>query len=261
MASSKFNLFNQKDFVYKTINNHAISTTILIPKTLQTGKQPILVHFHGGFLICGDKMYEEWWGTWLIQFALSKNAIIVSPNYRLLPEASGKDVLSDIKDFWTWLHGSLGAAVESLAMEVQPDFERTLVAGESAGGYLAVQSALLHPEARISAVISQYGMLDNTLPHFTKPGEKYMAGAPQQPESEVDEYLRDMKPGDVRSSTHPWELWLFICATVQHGRYLKFLGESKELHPINNLDNAKSVPPIWVIHGKDDSLVSQYTPL
>jgi hypothetical protein len=105
-------------------------------------------------------------------------------------------------------------------------------------------------------VISQYGMLDNTIPHFTQKGEKHMAGAPQQPESEIDDYIKDMKKGAVRTETHPWELWLFICAVVQAGRYLEFLGDAEGVHAIDNLETAKSVPACWIVHGKEDSLVS-----
>ena len=171
-------------------------------------------------------------------------------------KANGREVLDDIADFWSWIKTSLPKAVAEMATGVVADTNNVLVAGESAGGYLAIQSALLQPDAGIKAVISQYGMLDNRIAHFTQKGEKYMAGAPQQPESEVDDYIRDMKKGAVRTETHPWELWLFICAVVQAGRYLDFLGDAKGVHAIDNLETAKSVPACWIIHGQEDSLVS-----
>lgn len=256
MATSKYTDFTQKEVVYKRVNNHDISTTVLIPKNIKPGKHPLLVHFHGGFLICGSKLYEEWHAAWTIQLAAQKGAILVTPNHRLLPEANGREVLDDIADFWSWIKSSLPREVESVAKGVEVDVNNVLVAGESAGGYLAVQSALLHPNAGIKAVISQYGMLDNRIPHFSQKGEKNMAGAPQQPESEIDDYLRDMKKGSVRTETHPWELWLFICATVQAGRYLEFLGNGQGVHAIDNLEKAKNVPACWIVHGKEDSLVS-----
>jgi acetyl esterase/lipase len=37
----------------------------------------------------------------LIQLAKSNGAIVVSPDYRLIPEAKGVDILEDIKDFWS----------------------------------------------------------------------------------------------------------------------------------------------------------------
>ncbi|KAI5201084.1 hypothetical protein AUEXF2481DRAFT_38949 [Aureobasidium subglaciale EXF-2481] len=255
MAESKYVHFDQKDVVYKTVNKHEISTAILVPKNIKPGKRPLLVHFHGGFLICGSKLYEEWHATWTIQLAAQKNAILVSPNYRLLPEANGGEILDDIGDFWSWVKTSLPSEVAKMANGVEIDSNNILVAGESAGGYLAIQSSLLHPNSGIKAVISQYGMLDNTIPQFTQKGHKNMAGAPQQPESEVNDYLHDMQKGAVRTNTHPWEMWLFICAVVQAGRYLEFLGNGEGVHAIDNLETAKNVPACWIIHGKEDSLV------
>lgn len=259
-APSKYSSFTKKEVTYKTINNHAITTAIFIPKmgpsSSNKNPHPLLIHFHGGFLICGHSTYEEWHATWTIQLALQHSAILVSPNYRLLPESNGHDILSDISDFWTWVKTSLASEISSISPDTNIDLSNILVAGESAGGYLAIQSALLFPEAGIKAVISQYGMLDNRIPHFAEKGFKYMAGAPQQPESDVDEYIRDAKKGDVRTNTHPWEMWLFICATVQAGRYLDFLGQDELLHPVENLRNVARVPPCWIVHGKEDSLVS-----
>ncbi|TIA30215.1 alpha/beta-hydrolase [Aureobasidium pullulans] len=252
---SKYSDFDQKDVVYKTVNDQDISTTILVPRNITPGKHPLLVHFHGGFLICGSKLYEEWHATWTIQLAAQNNAILVTPNYRLLPEANGREVLDDISDFWSWVKTSLPSELVKMASGVEVDTTNTLVAGESAGGYLAIQSSLLRPSAGIKAVISQYGMLDNKIPHFTQKGQKHMAGAPQQPESEVDDYLQDMQKGAVRTETHPWEMWLFICAAVQAGRYLEFLGDGVGVHAIDNLETAERVPACWIIHGKEDSLV------
>jgi acetyl esterase/lipase len=277
---SKYANFDQKDFVYKKVNNTPISTTVLIPKTLTTAStagtpqpdkpqnkkkhHPILVHLHGGFLICGSKLYQEWHSTWTIQLALLNAAIIVTPNYRLLPEANGTDVLCDLCDFWSWVQECLATAVASMTTTtttetIQIDMNSILVCGESAGGYLAIQSALLLPNMRFKAILSQYGMLDHKLAHFTqKSTTKYLAGAPQQPESEIENYLLDMQKGAVRTETHPWEMWLFICATVQAGRYLEFLGDGENVHVIENLEKIKGakLPACWIIHGKEDSLVS-----
>ena len=67
--ASKFSNFSQKDVTYKTVEGHAIDTTILVPKNLQAGSRtprPVLVHFHGGCLIEGDKMFEDWWAPWYV---------------------------------------------------------------------------------------------------------------------------------------------------------------------------------------------------
>lgn len=59
----------------------------------------------------------------------------MSPNYRLLPEASGQDVLQDMDDFWNWLHtGGLAQSLKGTGHGyIIPDLERILMLGESAG--------------------------------------------------------------------------------------------------------------------------------
>jgi acetyl esterase/lipase len=32
---------------------------------------------------------------------------VVTPDYRLIPEANGGDIIDDVNDFWTWTHTSL----------------------------------------------------------------------------------------------------------------------------------------------------------
>lgn len=62
----RFANFNRSDVTYKTVNDHAIKTAILAPRsnTASSGKRPVIVHFHGGCLINGDKMFEPWIAIW-----------------------------------------------------------------------------------------------------------------------------------------------------------------------------------------------------
>lgn len=52
-ALANFNIFTT---TYKTINNHAISVDVHVPKNVQSyqGKRPIAVRIHGGGLVCPD---------------------------------------------------------------------------------------------------------------------------------------------------------------------------------------------------------------
>lgn len=62
-------------------------------------------------------------------------AVIVSPNYRLLPEVKGRDILDDMQAFWAWLRD--GGAQRHLhavgRSDVSLDMGRLLLIGESAG--------------------------------------------------------------------------------------------------------------------------------
>lgn len=129
------------------------------------------------------------------EYAHAKSAVIVMPNYRLLPEARGADILEDISDFWAWVTGGkLQAFVESReeAKGVVIDLEKIWAHGESAGkcfvllpssifltyslnfltiestqdannatgGYLSIQSGLLLPPGTLRIISAAFPMLD-----------------------------------------------------------------------------------------------------
>lgn len=89
---------------------------------------------------------------------MSKDAIIITPDYRLMPEANGMEILEDVRDFYNWL-GNPNNLASYFPEGISADLDHLLVTGESAGGWLALQSALLpSSRERISAVISHYPM-------------------------------------------------------------------------------------------------------
>lgn len=61
---------------------------------------------------------------------------------------------------------------------IKPDLDKVLVEGESAGGYLAAQSMLLHPEINISAMILVYPMVHLRDRFWDESYEKPMFGEP-----------------------------------------------------------------------------------
>lgn len=115
---------------YKTIAQHSLVVDILVPKDLKTGPRPIIVRFHGGFLVrfltqtpfqrlaipsphvdvltknlakvTGSSMFLGIWPPWLLDYAAAQSAITVSPNYRKLPESNGTDLVEDLDAFWSW---------------------------------------------------------------------------------------------------------------------------------------------------------------
>ena len=151
-------------------------------------------------------------------------------------------------------------------MGIEADLQSILTVGESAGGYLAVQSALLHASSsrhKISACISQFGVLDLETPFYQTSFEKKILGNPMYDSSIIERHLEALAKGDlpkvVSSPRIPQRLdWTL--AIVQHGRYLEFLGDPEKeskCYPMRNLQSVEknSVPPIWLFHGTRDSAV------
>lgn len=52
--------------------------------------------------VSGTWSYPAWFANWLIPLVHRNDAIIVSPNYRLIPEHNGDDIQEDLADFWAW---------------------------------------------------------------------------------------------------------------------------------------------------------------
>lgn len=250
--------FTIHDVTYKTVSSVPIEATILIPKAVKPRKHPLLVRFHGGSLITGARMYMPFFHAWVIQFALKHNAVIVVPDYRLMPEAAGLDVLDDVKDFWAWTRETLPSALESLAPGVEIDLGSIAVMGESAGGYLAVQSALLFPRKGFKAVIASYPILDVASRFFTEAYEKPMIGFPQISSTIIDEHLAAMKPGAVVATdpADPPARFPLATAAVQYGKYLEWLGSDERLQPFKNLEKFEGeLPFMFMFHGREDTAV------
>lgn len=54
-----------------------------------------------------DKISDSYELQRLLDLCISIPSLLIAPDYRLLPEANGVDILSDLEDFWQWLHNSL----------------------------------------------------------------------------------------------------------------------------------------------------------
>jgi acetyl esterase/lipase len=202
----------------------------------------------------GDALFPDWIAAFWIPLMLRNNAITVLPNYRLTPEASGADILEDLADFWSWFNDkSVDKYLASQDVNVALDYEHLLVSGESAGGYMALQSGLTRPEGEIKAILAQYPM---TIDCRRSPEHLTMGMKPPSREW-LDEKLATLKPGAIVSSVHPFttDRSALPMALNAHGRFNEFFGEGKGLWPITAVDAVKSLPPTTIFHSAGDSVV------
>lgn len=207
------------------------------------------------------------------------------PDYHLLPEANGHDILDDINDFWDWVTSDreqcLRSAVRAATGDAfDVDLDRVIVEGESAGGYLAIQLALSHccfssSVYRIRAIIAVYPMLGLRSPHWTQAYHKQMFDSPQYPVSILDDHValmrEEIEQGKVHVKTNEPIEGLqrgdLAIAIVQHGRFLEVLDpdnktdpsgqKGRRLHPEERLQDDPSLvlPTAFFLHGKDDRAV------
>ncbi|KAK4463170.1 Alpha/Beta hydrolase protein [Cladorrhinum samala] len=275
--------YERLDVTYKTVNSTDIKTAVFIPKSLigqnkaahkpTTTPVPLIVHWHGGGFITGANPEPAWFANWVQDLPVSPRSsggvpsIILSPAYRLAPESYVFDALQDVQDFWLWLHSPSSPLASVLApYSLTPSLSQILTVGESAGGYLSLQSSLLFQEiSKVNAVVSQYGAAYPDLwPLGWKQNGNEDGNTTPRPNPEADKVIADYKaslaPGAIRSSSPFPQLMDVTFAYLATGRIVELYGRNETEREYTSLGYAlgrkqKSLPPIWFLQGTRDSLV------
>lgn len=211
-------------------------------------------------------MYEDWFADWLVTYIHENNAILIAPNYRLLPESSGPDMFEDVADFWTWMRQSLQPflsmkkSVDLFGPGIVADFDKVLVAGESAGGTLAVMSCM-STRGIIKACIATYpGMLDYESEQFHAGiGNRRPFGAALLHPSVFHDHVAAMVPGKIITSCNPPGRSKILIVQNQYGLLGPYFGDDESHYPLKLIEKVKDtkdgkVPYMLIIHGKDDSV-------
>ena len=145
-------------FVYKRVGDLEIKADVYRPEGVG-GLRPVLVWIHGGALMSGRR--ESAAGHPLKEAVLAHGGVVVSIDYRLAPETKLPEIIGDVEDAFRWLR-------ESGPELFAADPERVVVAGSSAGGYLALVSGYrVHPRPR--AIVSYWGYGDLIGEWYSKP--------------------------------------------------------------------------------------------
>ncbi|KAH6971059.1 Alpha/Beta hydrolase protein [Ilyonectria sp. MPI-CAGE-AT-0026] len=240
--------------------------TIWVPKDPPMTPLPLVVRWHGGGLVTGERDDEPYFPTWVINLAALHSTIIGSFDYRLLPESTGLDTLSDLQDSYLWLHRSMQTHLQTdTSTMIEADLARILITGESAGGYCAIQSALHwnralpHPKA----VIAHYPMLDLKDAYYQKAGPKYIWNkeSPSGGDQFLLGHLISMHPGTIitRREIPDNATYDLFTQVWESGRFLEFLGTDTSLYPVEVLDSVaeekRKTCPVWIFHGTKDTVV------
>ena len=113
-----------------------------IPEILNDGKKhPIIVYYHGGAFLAGDKKYR----VSICEYYAKEGYFVFCPNYRMPPEVDYKGLIRDCVN-------SLNFVLE-LSDKYNFDMENLIVTGDSAGGYIASYLAAIKYNEMLCDVI------------------------------------------------------------------------------------------------------------
>jgi acetyl esterase/lipase len=156
------------------------------------GNRPVVVYFHGGgWVIAGLDTYE----ASAAALAARTGAIVVSVAYRMAPEHRFPTAHMDAMDAYTW--------VVQNAAQMGGDPSRVAVAGESAGGNLAVAVALMARERGVQMpahILSVYPIADQDVqsPSYDEYADALPLSRPAM------EWFFDTYAPDWRTNTHAY---------------------------------------------------------
>ncbi|KAF2875672.1 Alpha/Beta hydrolase protein [Massariosphaeria phaeospora] len=260
-------------------DNHNVMVHVHIPKGLNiTQPVPVHVHFHGGDFVTGSGDHWPWFGDHLHRLSIEHNAITLCPDYPLIPESNGKELLETIDKFWVFYNGTnadelLEQAYKThgLTGTLKLAKDRLLVSGESAGGFAAVHSwyhpcqiTNYHP---IKVLYLQHPMLRHYIRNVKEATIKYMDNSVSKTELtnratlllETIQALKAKGRCRTRSSTFPpWCMLAAPTLSITHKWQEAFqggLGVRDCLEQVEHPDNTpdiKTFPKIFISHGNKD---------
>ncbi|PSN68279.1 alpha/beta-hydrolase [Corynespora cassiicola Philippines] len=240
-----FNLLTAK---YKHVDDTSIDVDVLVPKGLPKGEHPIIARFHGGAFTSGSSLHPAFFPRWVLGLAINQGAIIVTPNYRLLPESDAPDIMEDLDDLWIWLKSSLqGLLATSGSPDCKADLGRILTVGESAGGYLSVQFALDHASEGVRACIAECPSLD--IRAVAAGGNPDSANQIKKERKAKDNSVKPVISDPTLSRFH------MINQLVEDGVFLDYFPNIERVHPFDRVRNGWKMPATFMIHGINDTIV------
>lgn len=140
------------------------------------------------------------------------------------------------------------------------DTNNLMVAGESYGGYLTAQTALLgmtslpmkvlfiqYPALNMTEILRVEGISEEVL--------KTGTWTERVPYSEVEDYLRDAEKGKLCTRATFGTRMRLSFALVQAGKYWDEETDAASLCPTRALDRTGKMPPILLYHSKEDKAV------
>lgn len=223
-------------YVYKSVAGCDIGLDLYLSSQPSA---PLLVMIHGGGFVFGSRRDIS---KTKIEFFLSHGIHVAVIDYRLLPESTFSDMLSDVEDAITWIQ----AHMKKTGLQVT----RLFVMGYSAGGFLAYHTGTMSQKPH--GIINLYGYADLTESWCKQISAYYLS------KTRVDNAAVSSLIGKNPVSSPPPYRYLYYLYLRQNGLWMQTITRSaqlndytlKTLSPMEKI--TASFPRTLIIHGKRD---------
>lgn len=235
-------------YVYKKIGKHAIHADVFRPDT--PGPWPVLLWIHGGSFVTGSR---EWLPGWQRSLYLNKGFVVVSIDYRFYPGTKLDEIYRDISDAYSWIR----ARGPSL---FNADKKRIVVAGLSAGGFLALATGfILSPRPKAIGVISGFASL--TSPFFLQPSERLKKEFPSIVKERVDALAAEKLVSNDPTPPPGGRYEIYVRGRQLNTWVKELTGKDpakdktwfSKHEPARNISRA--FPPVFQVHSEGDEVV------
>jgi acetyl esterase/lipase len=230
--------------VYKIVDDMPIHADVYAGES--AAPRPVLMWIHGGALIFG---HRDMLDPGLRDQALAAGFAVVSVDYRLAPETSLAEIVTDVEDAYRWIRTEGPAAFGA-------DPDAVVVAGGSAGGYLTLMMGFrATPRPAALAVFWGYG--DIIGDWYAEPSEYYLATYPEVTHAEAFAHVNS--PG-ISAAPLARERGAFYLYCRQQGTWIQNVSGHDPVTqaewfapylPVRNVTAA--YPPTILVHGQLDT--------
>ena len=233
---------SRQTHVYERRTDVALELDIYVPDRLSASGGALL-WLHGGALIMGSRADVR---DDVLRLADHLGVTLVSPDYRLAPQATLPAIVADVTAAWRWLR--------SAEARLGIDAAHVVAAGESAGAYLALLLGTLDPAPCAVLAYNGYGTLDS--PWYMSPSEEYCATLAMVDRGEAFASVGDRVVANGHERPDAWKYYLY---SRQHGLWPEMAagfdprgmrGELRRYSPTYLVTG--DFPPTMLLHGTCD---------
>ncbi|KAH8547665.1 Alpha/Beta hydrolase protein [Umbelopsis sp. PMI_123] len=240
-------MFPKQTIVFKTVDSVDMHANVYLPEHHSPERQySAILYLHGGGMVIGNR---DMIPKMQVDSFVQKDWIVVSADYRLIPETKFQDACQDVFDAYQWMR-TVGKDLYGI------DKDNIAIIGSSAGARLALLAGYMVNEPP-KCLVSLYGQCNFDLNSVSWMSLRNIEVTQEQAFSAVYKHgIRTATTAD--SPDHEGYLnyltWIVQKDKLQEAYFGENYDESllQKYSPSMNVHN--SYPPTFVIHGKKDTL-------